>query len=158
MPSYKLKSLHNKKDSKLKPLKLPFRFKSFFQPGIYAIVNTQTNKYYIGEANNLADRLSRHILQLNAQKHDCTQLQEDWQFYGEQVFDFVLLEIGTQMWSDRIDRLKIERQYIHKYKENIYNMTGLQKINTNIGTMKLLCNQLVLIVFQLKRIMKYFKL
>jgi hypothetical protein len=146
LPSYKLNALYKKEDSNplvcaraldsqskvsnanFKFFTLPFHFNAFFQPGIYAIVNTQTNKCYIGEAANLADRLSRHILQLNAQKHDCIQLQKDWKLYGEQVFDFVILELGTEMWSDRIKRLKVERQYIQKYQNQLYNLMSIRKI------------------------------
>ena len=51
LPSYKIKSLPTSCVSNLKSFQLPFRFNAFFQPGIYAIVNTQTNKYYIDEAN-----------------------------------------------------------------------------------------------------------
>lgn len=128
LPSYKLKSSPLPKNEKLNSFKLPFYFNLFFQPGIYAIVNTQTNKYYIGEASNLAGRLSHHISQLKVQKHDCHQLQKDWQIYGEKVFDFVILEIGTLKWSDRIKRLKVERQYIQKYQKSIYNTMSIQKI------------------------------
>lgn len=103
----------------------------FFQPGLYAIVNTQTNKCYVGEAGNLAERLSKHFIQLNFQnfqKHDCMELQKDWEFYGKQAFHFGILEIGAVKWSDRIKRLKLERQYIQKYQENIYNKMSIREI------------------------------
>jgi excinuclease UvrABC nuclease subunit len=48
---------------------LPFCFNDFFQPGIYAIFNKQINMYYIGEANNIAMRLSQHISQLFNKTH-----------------------------------------------------------------------------------------
>nr|AOC61651.1 putative GIY-YIG homing endonuclease [Gloeotilopsis planctonica] len=131
LPSSKLlNSLSNTKDSNLNFLKVPFHFNAFFQPGIYAIVNTQTKKRYIGEANNLANRLSDHFLQLNAQKHNCAQLQKDWLLYGESVFDFVILEMGVQIWSDRIKRLKAERQYIQKYRKNLYNILNIGQTKT----------------------------
>ena len=93
-------------------------------------VAAQTNKYYIGETNNLADRLSRHILRLNFQKHDCTKLQEDWQLYGKQGFDFVILEAGEQKWSDRIQRLKVKSQYIQKYQDNSCAAMSIREIKT----------------------------
>ena len=91
LPSYKLKSFPLTKNLPFNSFNLPFHFNRFFQPGIYAIVNTKTNKYSIVEASHLADRLSHHIGQLNVKKHDCHQLQKDCQVYGEKVFDFVIL-------------------------------------------------------------------
>jgi hypothetical protein len=91
-----------------KQLCLPFCFNTFFQPGLYAIRNNQLNKYYIGEASNLASRLSHHISQLNNQNHDCILLQHHWQKNPMTHFDFLILEIGPQ-WSNRILRLQKQR-------------------------------------------------
>jgi hypothetical protein len=52
-------------------ISLPFYFNDFFQPGIYAIFNKKRNIYYIGEANNIAMRLSQHISQLSKKNHKC---------------------------------------------------------------------------------------
>jgi hypothetical protein len=60
------------------PKKFPFTFNKFFSPGVYAVVNTKNNKCYIGEASNVAYRLSEHFNILNSQKaHDCPELQAD---------------------------------------------------------------------------------
>jgi hypothetical protein len=40
----------------------------------------------------------------------------------------VILEVGEQKWSDRIQRLKVERQYIQKYQDNIYNTMSIREI------------------------------
>ena len=112
----------------LKSFKVAFRFNDFFQPGIYTIINTQTNIYYIGEAGNLAHRLSHHFSQLNIGKHECIKLQEDWKLYREEVFDFVILEMGINPWSDRIQRLQAERKYIQKFKNKIYNTISTREI------------------------------
>jgi hypothetical protein len=38
------------------------------------------------------------------------------------------LEIGIEAWSDRIYRLKKEREYVQQYKDNLYNISGIQEI------------------------------
>jgi len=101
----------------------PFRFNYFFKPGLYAIVNNRTNKHYVGEAENLADRLASHFKKLNsARNHDCAALQRDWDAQGGQDFSFEILEIGPQ-WSERIVRLQKEREIVLSLStERVYNL------------------------------------
>jgi hypothetical protein len=106
-------------------------------PGVYAIVNTEQQKYYIGEAGNLAagnlaGRLSDHYDSLQNNRHDCKKLQEDWNLLGSDKFEFIILEMGFDAFSDRVKRLQAERQYIQKYISNIYNMTGLLEIRSDV--------------------------
>lgn len=61
----------NQKQTYVNKINLPFYFNNFFQPGIYAIFNKKENIYYIGEANNLAMRLSQHISRLSKNNHEC---------------------------------------------------------------------------------------
>lgn len=100
---------------------LPFLFNSFFQPGIYAMINQKTQKVYIGETTNIAARLSNHFSQLQLKQHDCKTLQKDWNRYGEIEFEFKILEIEKKKLKDQIYRLQKEKYYILKYKRNIYN-------------------------------------
>ncbi len=110
----------NQKDNYKNSITLPFCFNDFFQPGVYTIFNKKRNMYYIGEANNIAMRLSQHIYQLFKKKHECESLQKDFSTYNQDDFDFIILEIGL-IWFDRILRLQKEREYIKKYKSNCYN-------------------------------------
>jgi hypothetical protein len=110
-----------------KPFELPFNFNFFFMPGIYAIINKSTNKTYIGEASNLADRLSGHVIALTKKKHDCKKLQEDWDSLGQNFFDFLILDWGL-IYIDRTKRLQKEREYIQKYKKNTYNKISFVEI------------------------------
>ena len=126
LPSSEL-NLMNQTFNSNKNIELPFHFNFFFQPGLYAIINTKTQTYYIGEATNLAARLSNHINQFQLKKHYCKKLQKDWNLYGDKSFNFFILEIGPQ-WSDRVFRLKVERNFIHKYKKKCYNRLNLRKM------------------------------
>lgn len=99
---------------------LPFKFNTFFQPGIYAIVNKVTKKIYIGETSNLSFRLSQHYSQLKSKNHTTKALQLDWNKYGENFFDLKILELGL-IWKDRLVRLQKERFYILQHKDACYN-------------------------------------
>ncbi len=72
---------------------------------------------------------------MQVHKHECLKLQNDWKLYGEQVFNFVILEIGP-VWLDRIKRLQTERYYIQQYKSNCYNQRIVkhkQSVSININ-------------------------
>ena len=61
--------------------------------GIYMIVNTLTNKSYIGKSINVESRWKSHISNLKNNKHINRDLQLDWNKFGESNFSFKLLEI-----------------------------------------------------------------
>jgi hypothetical protein len=107
--------------------RLPFKLNLFFLPGIYCIVNKKTNIRYVGEAANLADRLSDHHTSLSNNRHSCDNLQQDWNTLGADCFDFLILESGIH-YVDRTKRLQPERKYIQDYRDNTYNQMGLTEI------------------------------
>lgn len=87
-------------------------FNNYLQPGIYMILNTNNNKYYIGESDNVADRLSGHFQSLNRKKsHDCVSLQKDWDLQNGKNFLFQILFIGPE-WSEKSIRLQKERELV----------------------------------------------
>jgi hypothetical protein len=51
-------------------------------PGLYAIVSINNQKIYIGESINVASRLGRHWDELTKKRHECQQLQLDWNQFG----------------------------------------------------------------------------
>ncbi len=55
------------------------------------------------------------------------KLQEDWNSLGPGFFDFLILDCGF-IYVDRVKRLQKQREYIQKYKPNIYNQTSLVEI------------------------------
>lgn len=60
--------------------------------GIYAIVNILTQDQYIGSSSDIIARLKQHKGLLRQGKHYAKLLQEAWNSYGEEVFQFVILE------------------------------------------------------------------
>jgi group I intron endonuclease len=61
--------------------------------GIYEIVNKENGKKYIGSSSNLKKRKSDHFSLLRRKKHKNPHLQHSWNKYGEDCFDFIILEI-----------------------------------------------------------------
>lgn len=100
-------------------------FNDYLQPGIYMILNTTNNKCYIGQSDNVANRLSGHFISLNQKKsHDCADLQKDWNLQNGGNFLFQILFIGPE-WSERSIRLQKERELVlFLGQENVYNFTN----------------------------------
>lgn len=60
--------------------------------GIYLIRNNVNFKIYIGSSVSLKKRLNQHNNRLNLNVHENTLLQNSWNKYGENNFEFSVLE------------------------------------------------------------------
>lgn len=61
--------------------------------GIYAIKNKINNKIYIGQSIDIESRLNKHLYLLNVVKDDSRHLQRSWDKYGEENFEFQIVEV-----------------------------------------------------------------
>ena len=61
--------------------------------GIYEIKNIVNNKVYIGQSRNIHKRWNSHINELRNNKHHNYHLQQSWNKYGEENFQFSLLNV-----------------------------------------------------------------
>jgi len=88
--------------------------------GIYIILNKVNNKYYVGSAHDIiGERWPDHKCKLRKNKHINKKLQLDWNIYGENNFEFHIIEL-----VDRINNFPTEQQYLDwafKNKDLIYN-------------------------------------
>lgn len=94
--------------------------------GIYQIGCIPTGKFYIGSAVSLRDRWDRHRHLLRKGTHRNVHLQNAWDKYGEESFEFSILEL-----VDRPDLLRAEQRWIDKsgctdrtIGFNIYEIAG----------------------------------
>ena len=79
--------------------------------GIYAIINKRNNKKYIGESMDISRRWEEHKRDLNLNCHHNYKLQNDWNKFGEDNFEFrVLITL-----SPNID---VMEKYILLYTES----------------------------------------
>lgn len=89
--------------------------------GIYCIQNQIDGKCYIGKSVNIPKRWKEHKSLLRNGHHHNRHLQKAWNCYGEESFNFKVLEYANPM-----ELAELEIAYISKYKsfgENGYNFT-----------------------------------
>jgi group I intron endonuclease len=60
--------------------------------GIYQIKNVINNKCYVGSAVNFRRRWYKHKHELNTKCHHSQALQRAWDKYGENNFQFIIIE------------------------------------------------------------------
>ena len=60
---------------------------------IYKIINLVNDKFYVGSTTNKKVRFREHRKQLRGNRHHCKHLQAAWNKYGEEKFDFRVVEV-----------------------------------------------------------------
>ena len=85
-----------------------------FNPGLYLITCLKNGKVYIGESSNILSRLGRHVDNLENNRHDCVELQNDFNRFGKQYFKFESLETNKKYSNQRLRKEK-EQQYINNF-------------------------------------------
>lgn len=81
---------------------------------VYCILNTVSNKRYIGSTKNFADRKGNHLFRLRHNQHYSLGLQQDFNQLGEEFFKFIILEeVRTFEWAELLKR---EQYWIKKLK------------------------------------------
>ena len=86
--------------------------------GIYKIENRINGKVYIGESLDIHKRWELHISELSSNTHHNYKLQEDWNKYGQDNFEFtviVTLDDNIKKLVDRHITLIYENIYIRKF-------------------------------------------
>lgn len=69
-----------------------YRLKTLFNCGIYVIKNNVNNKMYIGSSTNIKQRFTCHKSALRNNNHRNKHLQNAWNKYGEDNFEFIIIE------------------------------------------------------------------
>lgn len=83
--------------------------------GIYAIVCKLNGMAYIGSTKDFNFRAQRHVSDLRRKRHYNPHLQSAWDKYGEENFDFIILE-----YIDDLSVLEEKEQYwITEYAKTI---------------------------------------
>lgn len=88
--------------------------------GLYTIICLSNRKQYIGQSNNVPNRLSKHLSELKHNRHFCKELQNDFNMYQHQNFIFQRLALAEGF--DKELREVIETNVIESIpKQSLYN-------------------------------------
>jgi group I intron endonuclease len=93
--------------------------------GIYKIINRVNGKYYVGSSISIIGgkgRWANHKGKLKYKRHENYKLQKDWDEYGKDNFDFVVVE---NCESDKLKIKLLEQKYLDVAKteqDKCYNL------------------------------------
>lgn len=98
--------------------------------GIYCIQNKLNNKIYIGSCiRSFRERFNEHKHYLRNNKHHSIFLQRSWNKYGEDKFEFKIIEyVPKEECVDNKYLLDIEQMYLDTYQPE-YNMRLIAESN-----------------------------
>jgi group I intron endonuclease len=83
-------------------------------PGIYAIHHLGSGRFYIGSAHkSIAKRWREHKHYLRRKRHHSTLLQRAWDKYGENEFEFLVLETVSHHEIEQDPRIIITLEQIY---------------------------------------------
>jgi hypothetical protein len=100
---------------------VPNRIKPRKQAGLYMIRCIHNDWRYYGESQNVSGRLSSHRSLLNRKIHPNRGLQQDWDKYDPEGFEFIVLFMGEKWESPEVRRGK-ELELIVLDRELSYNI------------------------------------
>lgn len=86
--------------------------------GIYVIVHLENGKRYIGSAYCFRQRWNLHKSRLRLNKHNNPYLQAAWNKYGEEAFEFMVLEYV----EDKTKLIECEQRWLDATKPE-YNLS-----------------------------------
>ena len=94
--------------------------------GIYKITNLKNNKGYIGQSSDIKKRWRNHKFELKNNIHNNPYLQNAFNKYGEEAFEFRIIEKTSkenldeaeEYWIDYFDSTNPEKGYNLKYGGN----------------------------------------
>jgi group I intron endonuclease len=98
--------------------------------GIYKIENLVDKKIYIGSSVNLESRKYKHFWMLERDKHDNNHLQNSYNKFGKESFNFETLEL-----CNYLELVEKENYYIELHKSNVneygYNLALVNDFRRN---------------------------
>jgi hypothetical protein len=91
------------------------------EAGIWLIRNLKNGKVLLGETLNLTARLNRHRFILALRKHDCSELQSDWDHQAGEGFSFEKAELlkkpeGDGFFDVQGELKQLEKAWLDKLK------------------------------------------
>jgi group I intron endonuclease len=98
-------------------------------PGVYQIIHSASGLYYLGSAGDIPRRLRSHRRHLRLGNHRNPRLQNYWDKYGEEAFEFQILEetpdylAREQFYLDRLRPYEREIGFNYRRTARGFNHT-----------------------------------
>ena len=106
--------------------------------GVYLIQCNKNGKNYIGISKNIKERWKKHISCLRNKSHHSMKLQEDFDKFGEEHFEFHIL-----VKTDYANAKKLEEEYIKKFNTDKFGY-NTDDLKNNINKRdNMICNQII---------------
>ena len=102
--------------------------KEKLKSGIYCIKNKTNEKVYIGQTNDLDKRKGLHYSYLKNNTHDNPHLQNAWNKYGENNFEFKIL-----LYCEPFELTRYEQFFVNVYTPEILYNIRLECVDSNLG-------------------------
>jgi|19_taG_2_1085344.scaffolds.fasta_scaffold00858_9 group I intron endonuclease len=98
--------------------------------GIYLIRNNINGKLYIGSSKNIKNRWMDHKARLRAKTHRNDYLQKSWHKYGEDNFEFEIIEKCSlvKLEERELHFITLFKTFKRKFGYNLSTKTGRQLI------------------------------
>lgn len=106
--------------------------------GIYRITCNKNAKNYIGVSKDIKKRWYQHVNMLKNKTHHSTKLQEDYNKYGEDVFEFRII-----IKEDYGEAKRLEDKYIEKYQSDINGYNCQSKLSNYRDRDSMRCKQIL---------------
>lgn len=104
--------------------------------GIYIIKNKINNKIYIGSSVDINDRWRCHIKELKKNTHHSSKLQNSWNKYGNNNFEFLVMEECDKNCLIEREQFYLEKLLKANTDFNYFNLNGfniLVNANNTLG-------------------------
>jgi group I intron endonuclease len=127
-----------------------YRLKLLFNCGIYAIKNKINGKMYIGSSYNIKQRFTAHKSALKNNNHRNKHLQNAWNKYGEDNFEFIIIEhssyperilkrenINIKLFDPEYNNIKVNNENKFYHSDETKKKIGLKSKEKYIKNPKL---------------------
>jgi group I intron endonuclease len=102
--------------------------------GIYKIINTSNNNFYVGSSANIRKRRERHFRYLRNGEHENKHLQNAFNKYGESAFLFKIIKYVEPSLLLEEEQLLLTEHFGQPYLYNICPTAGSPSVKGRIKT------------------------
>jgi hypothetical protein len=97
-----------------------------FRVGIFQIINKRENKIFLQTTSDMDRAFNSDKFQLNAGMHSNKDLQNDWNKFGPESFEFKILDELTTNDTESPEKIKKDIKELMEIHKNEMQLNGQQ--------------------------------